>query len=169
MERQTFQGYNCDLGQLQKSITTYFVGRGHKVTNFYKEKMFVTQAYKNQLVNKTILCKISGVSENFDISIGIGARIVNVNALQLLEKYLLTLKSCWGEPLLERNFMNFVFTQTELKRNTSGLLETNTLPSIPIWKEREIVREIEVVYCRHCGTKNNARQTNCSTCNASLH
>jgi ribosomal protein L40E len=169
MEKQTFQGYNCDLAQLQKSIATYFIGKCYRVTNFYKEKMYVTQAYKNQMGSRTIICQIQGVPENFDISIGLGTKITNINTLQPLEKIPLDIKVLLGEPLLERNFLNYIFTQTELKRNTFGLVKTDNPSLAPVWKEREIVREIEVIYCRYCGTKNNARQTNCSKCNATLH
>jgi hypothetical protein len=169
MEKQNFQGYNCDLAQLQKSVATYFIGRCYRVTNFYKEKMYVTQTYKNQMGNRAIFCQIQGVPENFDISIGVSARITNINAMQPLEKMSLNFKVILGEPLLERNFLNYIFTQTELKRNTSGLMKTDNPSPAPIWKEREIIREVEIVYCRHCGTKNNARQTNCTNCNATLH
>jgi ribosomal protein L40E len=34
--------------------------------------------------------------------------------------------------------------------------------------QKEIIREIEVIYCSHCGTKNNARASNCSRCGAQL-
>ena len=118
--------------------------------------------------NRTIICQIQGIPENFHISIGLGTKITNINTLEPLEKIPLDIKVLLGEPLLERNFLNYIFTQTELKRNTFGLVKTDNPPLAPVWKEREIVREIEVIYCRYCGTKNNARQTNCSKCNAVL-
>jgi len=171
MERQTFEKYNCDLTQIQKNIATYFVGRCYRVTNFFKDKLYVTQAYKSQTGNKAIICQITGIPEKFEISIGFGLKITNVNSLQPLEKIPLDVKVLLGEPLLERNFLNYIFTQTELKRNTFGLGKTDAASFqtlAPIFREREVVREIEVMYCRYCGTKNNARQTNCSKCNATL-
>ena len=73
--------------------------------------------------------------------------------------------------LLEKNFMNYIATKAELKRNTFGMgISNSTQPFLaPVWKERKVIREIEVVYGRYCGTKNNARQTNCVKCNASIH
>jgi hypothetical protein len=38
---------------------------------------------------------------------------------------------------------------------------------IPI-VQKETIREIEVIYCSHCGTKNNARSTHCAQCGAPL-
>ena len=35
--------------------------------------------------------------------------------------------------------------------------------------QKETIREIEVVYCSHCGIKNNARSTYCSQCGAPVH
>jgi len=169
MEKQTFQGYNCDLTKLQKSIATYFIGKCYTVKNFYKENVYLSQSYKNQLGPKAIICKIQGTPENFDISIGVGNKITNINAIQPLEKITTYVKVLLGEPLLERNFLNYFFTQAELKRNTFGLFKTENSSAFPIWKEKEIVREIEIIYCRYCGNKNNARQTNCTKCNATLH
>ena len=34
--------------------------------------------------------------------------------------------------------------------------------------QKETIREIEVIYCSHCGTKNNARASNCISCSAPL-
>ena len=169
MEKKTFQGYYCDLARLQNSVAIYFIGKGYRVTNFYKEKMYVTQVYKNQMGTKAIVCQIQGDPENFDISIGASSKITNINTLQPLGKMPIEIKVLLADPLLERNFLNYIFTQAELKRNSFGLVSVNSLSSAPIWKEREIVREIEVVYCRYCGLKNNARQSNCTKCNASLH
>ena len=171
MEKQTFQGYNCDLSQLQKTAGTYFIGRGYRVTNFFKEKTYLVQASKNQLGNKAIFCQIQGVPENFDVTIGVSPKITNINALQPIEKVSLDIKVLLGDPLLERNFLNYFSTQAELKRNTFGLhgsVNSPFMPMPPIWKEREIITEVEVVYCRYCGTKNNARQMNCAKCGAAL-
>jgi len=35
--------------------------------------------------------------------------------------------------------------------------------------QKETVTEIEIVYCSHCGTKNNARTQYCTSCHAPLH
>ena len=43
------------------------------------------------------------------------------------------------------------------------------MPPPPPTTERETIREIEVVYCRYCGTKNNARNTSCTRCGAKLY
>jgi len=41
-----------------------------------------------------------------------------------------------------------------------------TAPSI---REREIIKEIEVVYCPYCKVKNSARSSFCRNCGGSLH
>ena len=171
MERQTFLAYNCDLTTLHKSMETYFVGKCYRANNFFKENLYLTQAYKKQLGNNVIVAQIQGAPENFDISIGYSQKINNINAIQPFEKIPFNTKVILGEPLLEKNFMNYIATQAELKRNTFGMGISNSTPPFlaPVWKEREVIREIEVVYCRYCGTKNNARQTNCVKCSASLH
>lgn len=133
--------------------------------------MYVTQAYKTQMVGMAIISQILGTPENFDIAIGVGSKITNVNNLQPLEKVPLDIKILLGEPFLERTFLSYISTQADLKRNTFGLTPVQNqqlFAATPVWREREIVREIEVVYCRYCGTKNNARQMNCSKCSATL-
>jgi hypothetical protein len=42
------------------------------------------------------------------------------------------------------------------------------LPVLSI-EPNKIIQEIEIMYCRYCGTKNNARLSNCSACNAPLN
>lgn len=170
MERQQFQGYNCDLGEIQKCIEIYFAGKGYRVTNFHKDSIYLTQAYKNELMGKCILSKIVGSYTNFDISIGIGEQIKNIaNLPAAFEKIPLQTKLLLREPLLENNFWNYVLTKAELKRNTYGISKPNLTEQPMVWREREVVREIEVVYCRYCGAKNNARLTTCNNCNAHLH
>jgi hypothetical protein len=169
MGNQSFHQYNCDLLQLQKSIAPYFIGRGYAVTNFFKEKIYVTQAYKPQLGSKALICKLEGTHADFQVYFGLSERIANINFLQTIENLSIDCKILLGDPLLERNFFNFVSTQAELKRNTFGLFHLTTVASSPFMKEREIIIEIEVTYCRHCGQKNNARLANCTHCNASLH
>jgi hypothetical protein len=175
MENQTFKGYNCDLAQLQKSIGTYFMGKCYKVTNYFKENTYLTQAHKIQMSNKAIVAKIQGTYDTFDVSIGLSEKITNINSFQSMDKIPLEVKMVLAEPFLERNFLSYISTQAELKRNTFGLFGSpNSIPPpppqmAPVWREREIITEIEIVYCRYCGTKNNARLSTCTKCNASLH
>ncbi len=170
MERQQFQGYNCDLNEIQKSVEMYFVGKGYRVTNFHKDLIYLTQAYKNEMGQKCIMVKIAGSYANFDISLGTGDRINNIATLPAtLEKIPLQTKLLLGEPLLEKNFWNFILTKAELRRNTYGASKPVFSQSPQVWREREIVREIEIVYCRYCGAKNNARLTTCSQCSAKLN
>jgi ribosomal protein L40E len=73
-----------------------------------------------------------------------------------------------GEPMLEKNFWKYVTTQADLKRNTYAGAKVTVPHLSPIWKEREIIKEIEVKYCRYCGAKNNAGMTTCTQCGANL-
>ncbi len=41
-------------------------------------------------------------------------------------------------------------------------------PSSSVIQKETIITEIEVIYCTHCGTKNNARLTNCTHCQAPI-
>ena len=124
------------------------------------------------MVSKAVICEILGAPENFDITIGLGNKITNINTLQPLEKIPLDTKVLLGEPFIERSFLSYISTQAELKRNTFGLMPIQNQQlsaASPVWREREIVREIEVVYCRYCGAKElSARQMNCSKCSATL-
>ena len=128
-----------------------------------------TEAYKNEMGDRGIFTKIVGTPMDFDVSIGFGERIKNIQSLQsTFEKIPLQVKLLLGEPVLEKNFWNYVTTQADLKRNTYGLSKTNVSEFPQIWREREIVREIEVIYCKYCGAKNNARRTSCTQCGANL-
>ncbi|MCL1976737.1 MAG: hypothetical protein FWG55_01300 [Candidatus Bathyarchaeota archaeon] len=168
---QIFNGYNCDLGQLQKSVAIHFVGKGFFITNFHKATLYVVQAYKNFLGNRAIICQIVGTPEKFDVTIGIGDKISNINTLPTITKISFGTRMQLDDPLIERNLFSFMSTQAELNRNTFGVFTPtiSTVSPVQVVKEREIVREIEVIYCRYCGAKNNARLSNCSTCNAALH
>ncbi len=168
MESRHFQGYNCDLAKLQDKIEIYFVGRNYRVTNFHKDTIYLTQAHKKEMGDKAILAKIEGTPREFNVSIGFGTRIKNIQS-SILEKIPFQTKLLLGEPTLERNFWNYFTTQAELKRNTYRITKTNVPRFSQVWREREIVKEIEVVYCRYCGAKNNARLTSCTECGAKLH
>ena len=170
MERRQFQGYNCDLSELQKKIETYFVSKGYRVTNFHKDTVYLTQAHKTEMGDKSIFLKMVGAPVNFDITIGFAKRIRDIQSLQSkLGKIPVHVKLLLGEPMLEKNFLNYFTTQADLKRNTYGLKKVNAPESPQVWKEREIIREVEVVYCRYCGAKNNARRTSCAQCGGNLH
>jgi len=118
--------------------------------------------------DKAIIVKMVGIPREFNVSIGFGARIKNIqNAI--LEKIPLQTKLLLGDPSLEKNYWNYFATQADLKRNTHGLKRTQVTAFSPVWREREIVKEIEVIYCRYCGAKNNARMTSCTECGAKLH
>jgi hypothetical protein len=132
MENQTFKGYNCDLSQLQKSISTYFMGKCYKVNNYFKDNTYLTQAYKTQMGNRALIAKIQGTFDAFDVSIGLSERISNINSLQPLDNISLDVKILLAEPLLEKNFLIYTSTQAELKRNTYGLYgNPNSIPPPP--------------------------------------
>jgi ribosomal protein L40E len=169
METRKFRGYNCDLTDLQNKIKTYFAGKNYRVTNFHKEKLYLTQAYKSEMGNKAIIAKIEGNPSEFDVTLGFGERIANIQTLQLtLEKIPFQTKLLLAEPTLENNFWNYFSTQADLRRNTYRIAKAKFSEFSPVWREREIVKEIEVVYCRYCGAKNNARMTSCVKCGANL-
>jgi hypothetical protein len=170
MESRKFQGINCDLGNLQKSITSYFVGKTYRTTNFHKDNTFLTQAYKNEMGHKALIIRIIGTPIDFEISLGFGDKIKTIYESQPSNVEIpFQTKILLREPNLEKSFWNYIITQMELKKNTFSQLKSNIMEYPSIWREREIVREIEVVYCGHCGFKNNARMTSCTNCGANLH
>ncbi len=169
MESKKFTGYNCDLVELQESIETYFVGREFRVTNFHKDSAYLTQVYRNDLGNKAIFVKIEGLPVDFTISIGFGKRVKSIqNFAHKLDGIPFQVELLLGNPMLERNFWNYIKTQVELNRNSQGLTKTFFSQLPHVWREREILREIEVVYCSYCGTKNNARLVSCTNCGGRL-
>jgi ribosomal protein L40E len=106
---------------------------------------------------------------NFEVMIGMGARINNIrNQQPSFEETSFSDMVSLGSLRIEGNFWDFLTTKVELMKNTFGLGRTTAVDSTQIYRERETVREVEVVYCGHCGTKNNARATFCSYCNASM-
>jgi hypothetical protein len=176
--KQIFNGFNCDLEQIQKSVAVYFIGKGFFITNFHKNALYVVQAYKHFLNKRAIICQISGKPEKFDVTIGIGDKIDNINVLPTIEKIPFGMRIQFDSmsilldgKSIEQNLFSFILIQAELKRNTFGVF-TPTISKIsptPVVRDRYIVQEIEVIYCRYCGAKNRARRSNCSTCNAALH
>jgi hypothetical protein len=170
MERRQFQGYNCDLIALQENIEIYFVGKSFRVTNFHKGTVYLTQIYKNELGSKSIFIKIDGVPKRFEVSIGLGETIKNINRTpQSFESIPFSVKLILGELRLESDFWSFFTTQAQINRNTFGLKKRTVSHTQPVLREREIVREIEIVYCRYCGAKNVARRTSCLQCGGNLH
>lgn len=167
MKRKKFQGYNCDLIELQNKIEIYFVGKNYRVTSFHKDITYLTQAYKKELGENAIITRILGTPNEFNVSIGFGARIKNIKNATLKE-IPWQIKLVLGEPILENSFWDYFTTQAELKRNSYERAKTKPERHHQIWREREIVREIEVVYCRYCGGKNNARLTRCTHCGGKL-
>lgn len=167
MERREFQGYNCDLIELQNKIEIYFVGKNYKVKSFHKGKTYIVQAYKDEMGDNAILARIKGGPNEFKVSIGFGPRIKNIKDATLKE-IPWQIKLVLGEPILENRFWDFFTTLADLKRNSYGRAKAKWVRQHRIWREREIVREIEVVYCRYCGGKNNARLTRCSQCGGKL-
>ena len=170
METKQFDGYNCDLVRLQETIEIYFTGRGFRVTNFHRGTTYLNQAYKDELRTKSLFIRIVGTPERFEVAIGQGKRINSIqNFPSALDKTSFFTKLRIGELRLESDFWNFITTQIDLQRNTYGLKKPFMPFSPPFFKEREVVREIEVIYCRYCGTKNNARRTTCTKCGGNLH
>ena len=167
MERREFQGYNCDLIELQNKIEIYFVGKNYRVTSFHKGKTYLIQALKDEMGENAILAQIEGTPNEFKASIGFGPRIKNIKDATLKE-IPWQIKLVLGEPVLESSFWDFFTTLTELKRNSFGRRKAKAERRRRVWREREIVREIEVVYCRYCGGKNNARLTRCTQCGGKL-
>ena len=55
-----------------------------------------------------------------------------------------------------------------------GLVAKPTIPHPSVRSEvstheREVIKEIEVVYCAYCGAKNIARSNYCTNCRAKIH
>ena len=155
MERRQFQDYNCELVILQEDIEIYFAGRGFRVTNYHKDNVYLTLIRKEELGSKSIFIKIVGVPTSFEVFIGLGETIKNINNTpQSFERIPFSVKLVLGELRLESDFWNYFTTQAQLKRNTFGFKKRVISQSKPVQRERELVREIEVIYCRYCGAKN---------------
>ena len=170
METKQFKDYNCDLIDLQESIEVYFIDKGYTVTNFHKDRVYATQAHKKELEGKSIISKITGIYADFEISLGMSEQINNIgNIPTILEQIPLHTKILLGEPFLERDFWNLTQNNIELRRDTYRNSQEIPPQQTQIIAEREITREIEVVYCTYCGAKNNASLVTCSQCGAKLH
>lgn len=169
MTSKTFREFNCDLKELRESLEAYLIGREFKVQNFYKQGIYLTQAKKeNTLFKDCIFIKIEGVPQKFQVTIGKGTCLRDIRQLRTHSELKLTDNLLLGELRFEPDLWTFIETKAELKRNTAEL-QRRTIPSPPYQIMKEITREIEVIYCQHCGTKNNARLVKCQHCNASLH
>lgn len=170
MEQREFKGYNCDLSSLQESIELYFAGKGLRVTNFRMDDVYLTQVYNRDMPNRNLNIRITGTSMSFKVMIGMGTRIDNIrNQQPSFEETSFSDRIILGSLRIEGDFWDFLATKVELMKNTFEPRRATALDSPQIYSGHEIVREIEVVYCSHCGTKNNARAISCSYCNATLH
>jgi len=169
MTSKTFQEFNCDIKELCESLERYLIGRGFKVQNFYKQGIHLTQARKgNVLIKNCVFIKIQGVPQKFQVTIGKGVFLKDIRQLGTLSEMTLMDNLLLGELRFEPDLWTFIETQVKLKRNTMGL-QRQSIPSPSYQVVKEITREIEVFYCKHYGTKNNARLAKCQHCNATLH
>ena len=169
MESQSFKDYNCDLIELQERIELHFIDKGYLTTNFHKKQVYVTQAYKTELGEKCLIIRIVGDFNNFEVTLGVNNRIDNIDTLpDVLEVIPLETKILVKDPFLANDFWSFLQKDLELNRNTYRTPEQLSPHPAQMVAEREIVREVEVVFCEYCGAKNSAMLTNCSQCGARL-
>ena len=169
MDQRHFDGYNCDLITLQEDIEIYFTGKGFRVTNFHKGTEYLTQIQKHELGSTRIFIQIAGIPSRFEVSIGLGEALKDIDETPpSFESIPFSVKILLGELRLESDFWTFVSTQAQLHRNTVDVKTRALSRSQPVQREREIVREIEVVYCKYCGAKNVARRTSCLQCGGNL-
>ncbi len=169
MINKTFQGYYCDLKIILEQIKTYLIGRGFKVSNFFKQETYLIQARKrDSFTNECAFIKLKGVPNNFQVSIGKSNCINDIRNLGALNEFSFSDKILLGEVRFDNDLWTFIETEAELKRNTAEL-QKRTISSPQYQIMKETTREIEVIYCQYCRTKNNARLAKCQNCNASLH
>ena len=143
MINKTFQGYYCDLKIILENLKSYLIGRGFKVSNFFKQGTYLIQARKrDSIINECAFIKIKGVPNNFQVSIGKGNCINDIRNLGSLSKFSFSDKILLGELRFDNDLWNFIETQVELKRNTYSMKRRVLTP--PSYKVvREITREIE--------------------------
>ncbi len=170
MASRPFDGYNCDLLALQEDVEIYFTGKGFRATNFHKGTTYITQLQKAELGSMRIFVRISGVPSRFEVTIGLGDAFTDIDDVPpVFDSISLPVKLLLADVGLESDFWTFMATHVPLHRlpeDTSTRASTPT-PSLP--HDREIVREIEVLYCRYCGAKNLARRATCLRCGGTLH
>ncbi len=106
--------------------------------------------------------------QKFQVTIGKEVYLKDIRQLSTLSELTLMDNLLLGELRFEPDLWTFIETQVKLKRNTMGL-QRHSISSPSYHVVKEITREIEVFYCKHCGTKNNARLVKCQHCNATLY
>jgi hypothetical protein len=170
MAQRHFDGYNCDLIALQEDIEIYFAGKGFRVTNFHKGTVYLTQIQRQELGAQRIFVRMVGIPSRFEVDIGLGKVLKDIDETPpSFEGIPFSVKLLLGELRLESDFWTFMSTQAQLHRNTVDMKTRALSPSQPVQRDREIVREIEVVYCKYCGAKNVARRASCLHCGGNLH
>jgi len=170
MDQRHFDGYNCDLIAVQEDIEIYFAGKGFRVTNFHKGTIFLTQLQRQELGSTRIFVRIVGIPSRFTVSIGRGEALKDIDETpSSFESIPFSVKLLLGDLRLESDFWTFISTQAPLHRTTVDVKTRALSPSPPVQRDRWIVREIEVVYCKYCGAKNVARRASCLHCGGNLH
>jgi hypothetical protein len=183
---------NCDLDKLHRSFEVWFNEKGFRVQSSFNHGVYFTQARKKGVLrtlagaSRALFLKIDGDPNRFRISTGTGKWVQNITATALTG--VLTGGITWvtgsiltgWQKKIEKDLWSFIEKEVDFNRDTfkkppesvtSPIYprEAYTQPRAPPVREREIIKEIEVVYCTYCGTKNNARSSFCITCGARLH
>jgi hypothetical protein len=170
MDQRHFDGYDCDLIAVQEDIEIYFAGKGFRVTNFHKGIVYLTQLQKQELGSTCIFIHIVGIPSRFTVSIGRGEVLKDIDETPLsFENIPFSVKLLLGDLRLESDFWTFMSTQVQLHRTAVDVKTRAFSPSQLVQRDRLIVREIEVVYCKYCGAKNVARRASCLHCGGNLH
>ncbi len=170
MASRRFEDYNCDLLALQEDVEIYFTGKGFRVTNFHKGTTYLTQLQTPELGSTRIFVRIDGVPSCFEVVIGLGDVLTDIDdAPSAFDSVSLPVKLLLGDLELESDFWTFIATHVPVHRLPDDMPTRASPPTPSIPHDREIVREIEVVYCRYCGTKNLARRATCLRCGGTLH
>ena len=183
---------NCDLDKLHRSFEVWFKEKGFRVQSSFNHGVYFTQARKKGVLrtlagaSRALFLKIDGAPNRFRISTGTGKWMQNITATALTG--VLTGGITWvtgsiltgWQKKIEKDLWSFIEKEVDFNRDTFKKPVEPVMPSIRTRevypqpttssvREREIVKEIEVVYCTYCGTKNNARSSFCITCGARLH
>ena len=183
---------NCDLGSLHSSITAWFGEKGSEVQSNVSNRVYFTQAKKKGFVrtlagaSRALFVKIDGEPNRFKISTGTGKWARNITATVLTGFFTGGITWITGsiftgwQKKIETNLWTFIEKEVQFKRDTFRQhvrplpspipqREVHTQPYPPTIREREIIKEIEGVYCTYCQTKNSARSSFCRNCGAQLH
>ncbi len=192
VSEKTFQNMNCDLGRLHSSFTACFREKGYEVQSNDNHGIYLTQAKKKGFVrtlagaSRALFVKIDGDPNNFKISTGTGKWARNIASTILTGFFTGGITWVTGsiftgwQKKIEMDLWTFIDKEVQFKRDTFRQpvrplpppipqREVRTQPYPPTIREREIIKEIEVVYCNYCQTKNSARSSFCGKCGAQLH